>query len=303
MGRLGAHVSASGGVHHVFQRGVEVGCDAIQIFTRNQRQWNPLPLDPQVIRKFFDERAASPIRYIASHASYLINLASPEPEQWEKSKYALFDEMNRAQLLRLNSVVVHPGSHKGKGVSFGISRIADAVNWLFERMPEVNCSLLLENTAGQGDQLGSTFQELSEIINRIHLNQNVGVCIDTAHAFEAGYDLASASGYRQTMDTLLSSIDINRIQLFHLNDSKTGLGSRKDRHENIGMGDLGLRAFEWLLQDSRFEESPMILETPGGDEWFETNLKLLRSMETRPSNHSISVPESFPETNRRKYVD
>ena len=278
MSILGAHVSASGGVEKVFERGEALGCDAIQIFTRNQRQWNPSPLKQKSIDAYFLQREKTSIRFVASHASYLINLASPEKDQWQRSLDALADELLRAHTLSLDAVVVHPGSHKKRGTQFGIERVILAIQNVFDSTGIILPKLLLENTAGQGDQLGASFQELSEILKALSSYTNLGVCIDTAHAFQSGYQFITRTDYSKTIKELDDTIGLEYVLMFHLNDSKTLAGSRKDRHENIGRGAIGKKLFELLMNDSRFHDIPMILETPGGDAYFKENLKLLRSM-------------------------
>ena len=278
MNVLGAHISASGGVDKVFERGEELGCDAIQIFTRNQRQWDPKPLSKESMEAFFSRKETTTIQFVSSHASYLINLASPEKSQWERSVDAMVDELFRAHTLSLDAVVVHPGSHKKHGIQFGLERVILAIQEIFDRTGPISPKLLLENTAGQGEQLGASFQELSDILQALSSYTNLGVCIDTAHAFQSGYLLITKTDYENTIKELNDTIGLEHIFQFHLNDSKTEAGSRKDRHENIAQGAMGNKPFEHLMNDVRFRDVPMILETPGGDDCFKENLRLLRSM-------------------------
>jgi len=277
MGILGAHVSIAGGMENAVRQGMSLGCDAIQIFTRNQRQWASTPLAEDAVLAFRRAWAASPIQQAVIHDSYLINLASPDAELLKKSRNAFADEMQRADLLRIPYLVFHPGSHKGTDGASGIGRISEGLNDILAKQPEGKIRLLLETTAGVGDSIGHTFEQLRSIIDGVEKKERMGVCFDTAHAFAAGYDMRTEKSYEKTFQQFEEIVGLKKLKVFHLNDSKTDLGSRIDRHENIGDGYLGKTAFRALVNDSRFLHCPMILETPGGDVFFKKNLDLLRS--------------------------
>ena len=315
---LGAHESVAGGLHLAFNRLQQVGGEALQIFTRNQRQWNPQPLTEDEISLFqaaWNKASSPPIHAtsdtragkrseaktpalpvgrsctvhgardtraslpVASHASYLINLASGKQELTDKSITAFTAEIRRCEQLAIPFVVIHPGSHGGDGVEAGLVRFTKALDQaLAETGAKV--TVLLETTAGQGTSLGSRFEELAFIIEHSHSPQRLGVCVDTCHIFAAGYDLSTLSAYNQTLEEFDRLVGIERINFFHLNDSKKELGCRVDRHEHIGQGEIGLAGFASLLNDPRFADHPMTLETPKGDDLQEDrdNLKLLRGL-------------------------
>ncbi len=276
---LGAHESVAGGLHFAFDHIKTVGGDALQIFTRNQRQWNPKPLSEEEQQLFAAAWEKQPSLPVASHASYLINLASAKPDLIKKSIAAFVEELKRCELLNIPFVVMHPGSHGGDGVETGIQRFTANLDTALE-LADSDVILLLETTAGQGTGLGSRFEELAAIINNSQHSDKLGVCVDTCHIFAAGYDIRSEESYRETMDTFDRLVGIERIKFFHLNDSKKGLGSRVDRHEHIGQGEIGIEGFRQLLNDPRFAKHPMTLETPKGKELKEDrmNLQTLRSL-------------------------
>ncbi|RKY76605.1 deoxyribonuclease IV [candidate division KSB1 bacterium] len=278
MGLLGAHVSVSGGIEKAFERGEAIGCDAVQIFSKNQRQWKAPPLEEQTAEKFKTTRANSSVKEVVIHDSYLINLAHPEKEPLLKSINAMLDEIQRAELLGVRYLVFHPGSHLGRGLKIGIDTIAGSLNYIFDHTDSENVILLLETTAGQGTNIGFRFEHLSEIMENVKQQNRLGVCFDTAHTFESGYDFRTQEGYTRVFDKFEDVIGLDRLKVFHLNDSKTDLASRVDRHENIGSGFIGLNAFDYLVNDKRFGSVPMILETPGGENKFKENLALLRSL-------------------------
>jgi len=278
MGLLGAHVSVSGGVEKAFERGEAIGCDAVQIFSKNQRQWKAPPLEEQTAEKFKTTRANSSVKEVVIHDSYLINLAHPEKEPLLKSINAMLDEIQRAEMLGVRYLVFHPGSHLGRGLKIGIDTIAGSLNYIFDHTDSENVILLLEITAGQGTNIGFRFEHLSEIMENVKQQNRLGVCFDTAHTFESGYDFRTQEGYTRVFDKFEDVIGLDRLKVFHLNDSKTDLASRVDRHENIGSGFIGLNAFDYLVNDKRFGSVPMILETPGGENKFKENLALLRSL-------------------------
>ena len=279
MGFLGAHVSISGGVYKAPERGEKLGCESIQIFSKNQMQWKAKPITPEDSQKFKEELKKTHIKEVVIHDSYLINLGSPNEEKLKMSRDAFLDEMIRAEILGVKYLVFHPGSHMGKGEELGLKLIAESLNILIDKAKEApNVLLLLETTAGQGSNLGYKFEHLKFIMDQVEKKERLGVCFDTAHAFEAGYDISTEEGYERTFNEFDNVIGLEKLKVFHLNDSRTPLGSHVDRHEHIGKGMIGLTAFELLVNDERFKNHPMILETPGGEKYYEYNLKVLRGL-------------------------
>ncbi len=276
---LGAHESVAGGLHFAFDHIQQVGGDALQIFTRNQRQWHPKPVSSKEQQLFASAWERQPSMVVASHASYLINLASAKPELIKKSIAAFVEELHRCELLNIPYVVMHPGSHGGDGVETGLKRFVKHLDEALE-LADSKITLLIETTAGQGTGLGSRFEELATIINNSQYSNKLGVCVDTCHIFAAGYDIRSEESYRKTMDTFDQLVGIERIKFFHLNDSKKGLACRVDRHEHIGQGEIGIEGFRNLLNDPHFVEHPMTLETPKGKDLQEDrdNLHTLRKL-------------------------
>jgi deoxyribonuclease-4 len=282
--RLGAHVSAAGGVSRAFQRGQSIGCHTMQIFTRNQNRWAGKPLDPAEIERWHAAAAASEIAPVVSHASYLINLGSPDPALQQKSVAAFVDELERAEALGLLGVVLHPGAHMdtpaGHGEEAGIARVAASLDRCHEATAGFQTLTLLEVTAGAGTTLGYRFEHLGAIRASVASPERIGVCFDTCHAFAAGYDFRTAEGYAAMMDDFDRAIGLEHLRVFHFNDSKHDLGSRKDRHQHIGQGHIGLSGFAHILNDPRFQHVPMILETPKSDDMHEDveNLAVLRGL-------------------------
>jgi deoxyribonuclease-4 len=276
-------MSIAGGVAYALRRGKEIGCDVIQLFTKNANQWRAKPLDPTAIKAFHQARDDTGIKPIAAHDSYLINLASPDEGLYKRSQEALWVEMQRAEALDIPYLVMHPGSHRGCGEEEGLSRIARAINLLHYQGPDMQTQILLETTAGQGATLGYRFEHFARIIDMVEDDARVGVCLDTCHCFAAGYDISNAEGYKDTMRELDRIIGLDRLKLIHLNDSKGAVGTKIDRHEQIGQGKLGMESFRLLLQDNRLADLPFILETPkgkhpGGEDWDIVNLRLLRGL-------------------------
>ena len=275
---LGVHVSISGGVELAFARGEEVGCTAIQIFTRNASQWRAKPISAESAAAFRASRAASAIGPVAAHDSYLINLAAPDDEKWEKSKAAFRDELERCALLGVEALVMHPGAHLGAGEEAGLQRIAAAFREIFTDAP-AGVRVLLETTAGMGSHLGWRFEQLARIFELVPEHE-FGICLDTCHVFAAGYDLSTETGYGAMMEEFERIIGCDKIRLFHVNDSKKPCGSHVDRHEHVGQGCIGETGFACLLRDARFAAVPKILETPPGEknEFDLRNLALLRRL-------------------------
>ena len=275
---LGAHVSISGGVHKAPEKARELTCDCMQIFSKNQMQWKSKHLTDEDTEKFREAIKQNEIKETVIHDSYLINLGSPEKDLLEKSRNAFVDEMTRAQKLGVRYLVFHPGAHVGSGEKEGLSRIAESLDWARKEFDSYDVELLLEITAGQGSVLGHTFEQLAEIIDKMEDPKATGICFDTCHAFAAGYDVKSKDGYEETMNSLDDVIGFDQLKAVHLNDSKGKKGERKDRHEQIGEGHIGLDGFKNIMNDDRLEDVPMVLETPKGDEMYASELKTLRSL-------------------------
>jgi deoxyribonuclease-4 len=264
--RLGAVISTAGGIHNVFARAKEIGCDSLMLFTKNNRQWHADPITHEDLALWQDERAAHPdIWPLAGHASYLINVASSQDDLWEKSYRALKVEMERAMRLQLPLLTFHPGAHVGAGEEVGLGRIAAALSRLLEELPHCQTTLCLETMAGQGSYLGYRFEQLAWILSNTAGGGRLGVCFDPCHVFAAGYDLRTAESYAATMDEFDATVGLDRLLCFHLNDSQNELGSQKDRHAHIGRGHIGLAGFTHLLRDPRFADHPAHLETPKYD--------------------------------------
>ncbi|HUW81739.1 MAG TPA: deoxyribonuclease IV [Phycisphaerae bacterium] len=283
--RFGAHMSVAGGLHTAFDRGRQVGCDCLQIFVKNQRQWRARPITDEQVRLWRRARRDTQLRPVFAHGTYLVNLASPDRAVWRRSVAACWDELVRCERLGIRDLIVHPGAHGGRGVLAGIARVTAALNELFDRTPGAPVRILLETTAGQGNAIGHEFEQLAEIIGGVGNRRRVGVCIDTAHVFAAGYDLRTLNGYAGTIERLDRAVGLRRVRCLHLNDSKTACGSRVDRHDHIGRGKLGRAAFRMLLNDPRLMSVPRILETPKGEDgrgrsYDRNNLDRLRRLVT-----------------------
>ncbi len=276
---VGAHMSIAGGIHKALARAEQAGCTTLQVFLKNSNQWKGKILTEEDRRLYLQAGRRSGISPVVAHSSYLINLASPDPDLNRKSLDAFVEEMERANYLEISGVVLHPGAHMGAGEKKGIERVARALNRALDRVgPPVR--ILLENTAGQGTSLGHRFEQLAEILERLSNGERVGVCLDTCHTFAAGYDISTEDGYRRTMSEFDRLVGVGRIAVFHVNDCKKDLGSRVDRHTHIGKGHIGLEAFRCLVNDRRFARVPKILETPKGEDLKEDkmNLATLRSL-------------------------
>jgi deoxyribonuclease-4 len=276
---IGAHVSSGGGVENAPLNAVEIGANAFALFTKNQRQWNSPPLTAKSIAAFKENCALHGLlpEMILPHDSYLINLGHPEEEPLMKSREAFLDEMQRCEQLGLKLLNFHPGSHLQKTeVSKCLTTIAESINYVLDRTKGVTA--VIENTAGQGSNLGYIFEQVAEIISQVEDKSRVGVCIDTCHTFTSGYDLRVREEYERTWNKFGEIIGFNYLSGIHLNDSKKELGSRVDRHDNVGKGLIGIELFKMIMQDERFNQIPIILETPDETLWAE-EIKLLRTFE------------------------
>lgn len=276
---LGAHESVSGGLYRAFARIHSVGGTSLQIFSRNQRQWNPPELSRQEIEQFRDEWRNCPNMEVASHASYLINLASTKDELWHKSINAFAKELERCRQLGIKKAVLHPGSHGGAGVNDGIARFVAGLDRAIGQARS-QTMVLIETTAGQGTGLGATFEEIAAVLHQSQYGERLAVCVDTCHIFAAGYDIRSPQAYGQTMAHFDDVVGIDRIAFFHLNDSKKDLGSKVDRHTHIGEGCIGEGGFQALVNDARFAAHAMTLETPKDQDLEDDkrNLRLLSDL-------------------------
>ncbi|MCK9473073.1 deoxyribonuclease IV [Sulfurimonas sp.] len=274
---VGAHVSASGGVFNAVENAVAIGAKAFALFTKNQRQWNGKELDNETIDKFKEVLEKSGIlpRHVLPHDSYLINLGHPEADKREKSMDAFLDEVQRCSLLGLDRLNFHPGSHlKQISEDECLAKIADAMNRTLEKTSGV--SLVLENTAGQGSNLGWRFEHLAQIIDKVEDKSRVGVCIDTCHMFSAGYDIRTREAYDKTWNEFDKVIGFKYLMGMHINDSKAKFESHVDRHNSLGKGEIGLDAFRFIMNDERMDDIPLILETIDDSIWKE-EIELLYS--------------------------
>jgi len=277
---LGAHMSVAGGVSQGLVRARKIKIDAVQIFTKNNNRWFDKPLDPDEIERFRVGARDFERANLFSHACYLINLASADPELHKKSMASMRDELVRAEALGLSWVVLHPGAHMGQGEDVGLERVAASLRTLLQQTRGFKSGILLETTAGQGTSLGHRFEHLATLRRKARARTRLGICIDTCHLLAAGYEIRDREGYRRTMRELDRTVGIQHVHAIHINDSKKPLGSRVDRHAHIGEGEIGTRGFQWLLNDPRFRHLPMVLETPKGPEMKEDvrNLRRLKSL-------------------------
>jgi deoxyribonuclease-4 len=276
---VGAHVSASGGVENAPENARKIGAKAFALFTKNQKQWFAKPLTTENINKFKDrcEEYGYPPELILPHDSYLINLGNPVPENLEKSRKAFLDEMQRCEQLGLKLLNFHPGAHLKKiSESQCLETIAESINMVLEKTSGVTA--VIENTAGQGSNVGYKFEHLAAIIEMVDDKSRVGVCLDTCHTYTAGYDIKSETGYIATFEEFDRVVGFEYLKGMHLNDSKKELGSRVDRHDSIGKGLMGIEVFRRMMNDPRFDNIPLILETPDDSLW-EEEIKLLYSLQ------------------------
>ena len=273
-------MSTGGGVHMAIERACSIECTAMQIFVKNNMQWFARPLRPEEITAFLAHQQRAELAVVFAHANYLINLAATNPQFHSNSIRALSEELTRAGQLELPFLVLHPGAHLGAGVEAGLDAVVASVDQVFRQIPRVKTRLALETTAGQGSCLGHTFEQLAYIIKHAREPERLCVCLDTAHVFAAGYDITSEAETKKMFRQFHQTIGLDRLVALHLNDSKTGHGSRVDRHEHIGKGKIGLDAFRVIMRDRRFRKIPKVLETPKGKDLREDveNMKILRSL-------------------------
>jgi deoxyribonuclease IV len=273
-------MSTRGGIWKALERGIEISCDVVQFFVKNNMQWFGKPFLPEDLALYANQLAKGKLACAFGHSGYLINLAAPPCENRQKSIRSLVQEIQFATALGLPFLVLHPGAHMGAGEDAGIQRAAEGLNEVIRATADSPVRIALENTAGQGSCLGSNIGHLSSIYARVSHPQRIGICLDTAHFFAAGYDIRAPRGWDAAIAEIETMIGLGEVLAFHLNDSKTGLGSRVDRHEHIGKGQIGLEAFRHIVNDQRFENHPGCLETPKSDDLHEDveNLASLRAL-------------------------
>jgi len=296
--KLGAHMPSAGGPHKALERGIQVGCDIVQLFVKNNMQWFARPHEPQELALYANQLAAGKLHAIFGHAGYLINLgAAPSPNR-DNSIKSLVQEINLATALGLPFLVMHPGAHLGAGEEAAIKNIAAGLDEVFAITKLSPVRIALENTAGQGSCLGHRIEHLGEIFQRVRNPRRLGICLDTAHFFEAGFDLRTQKGWNDAIGQVEKFVGLDQILAFHLNDSKTDLGSRVDRHAGIGQGKIGKESFRHIVNDPRFELHPGCLETPKSKDLHEDleNLAILRALVRRsitrnPKKVAVAKPK------------
>ncbi len=284
MPKLGAHVSAAGGAYRIFARGAEIGAECLQLFTRAPSQWNAAPLTPEGIALFRKERKAHGNPSVIAHDIYLNNLAGANEEIRRRSIETMVEEVGRCHALGIDGLVCHLGAHAD--LDTGLDLYAAALREIFERTPHEPLPILLETCAGQGTTLGHRLEHIGRILELTEGNPRIGVCVDTCHVFAAGYDLRKKSGYDAFWHTFDELIGLDRLKALHLNDSKKALGSRVDRHDHIGLGEIGPAAFRWLVRDGRFRKIPAVIETPELETMHAENLQALKELR-RPSRAKV----------------
>ena len=277
MGLIGAHVSIAGGVENAPNRGSMIKANSIQIFTANQNQWFPKEPAKENYLNFKESLNIETPKLTVSHASYLLNMGSPDEKKLNMSRSAFLKELDRCDNLGIDYVVFHPGSHMKTDEMACLKRISESLNYCLENRPELNVNILIENTAGQGTNVGYKFDHLKIILDNISKNKKVGVCFDTQHGFASGFDLRTENGWNSTFEEFDKKIGLNYLKVFHVNDSKKECGSRVDRHASIGKGFLEMETFWCLVNDDRFSSLPMILETPDPS-IYEYEIKLLEQL-------------------------
>ncbi len=279
MGLLGAHVSAAGGVENAPARGTAINADAIQIFTANQNQWFPKGPGEENSKEYRKVMKKELPQMTISHASYLLNMGSPEEKKLNMSRRAFLSELDRCDACGVEYVVFHPGSHMKTDEKECLSRISESLNYCLDKRPDGEVTVLIENTAGQGTNVGFRFEHLIGIIEGVEKKDRMGVCFDTQHGFASGYDIRTEKGWKETFDEFDKTVDLKWLKAFHINDSKKEFGSRVDRHESIGKGLLTMETFWCLVNDDRFTELPMLLETPVDDpSEYAVEIELLRGL-------------------------
>jgi deoxyribonuclease-4 len=296
---FGAHMPSAGGAYKALERGINIGCDIVQLFVKNNMQWFSRPHEPQELAHYANQLASGKLDAVFGHAGYLINLgAAPSPNR-DNSIKSLVQEINLATALGIPFLVMHPGAHLGAGDDTGIKNIAAGLDEVFAITKVSPVRIALENTAGQGSCLGHRIEHLGEIFQRVKNPRRLGVCLDTAHFFEAGFDLRTQKGWNQAIGQVEKFVGLEQILAFHLNDSKTDLGSRVDRHAGIGQGKIGKEPFRHIVNDPRFELHPGCLETPKSKDLHEDleNLAILRGLVRRSTTKN---PKKIPAAKKQR---
>ena len=289
---LGAHIGIADGLAKAVRAGRLIGCESIQIFAKSPQMWAGPPIPPEAAEEFRAAVRAEGIRATAVHHGYLANLASPKRPMLERSRRAFVDEMQRAELLGVDGLIFHPGAHLGSGVEAGLEKIAESLRWALEKVPEGKVRLLLENAAGQGTTLCSSFEELARVIHGVDADERLGVTIDTCHLFACGIDFRGEVAYGALIDQIERTIGTSTVRAFHFNDAKAPLGSHLDRHENIGKGEIGLEGFRHFVNDPRWASTPAYLETPLDVHGYARYAEDLRTL------RGLIVPPGFAEPTR-----
>lgn len=277
---LGAHMSISGGVHTAFTRGTSIGCMTMQVFVKNNNQWQGRALTGEDIKNYKTEESKASIAPVVAHAAYLINLCAPDKSILKKSRAAFADELTRCESLGIKALIFHPGAHLGTGEGDGIKRVAESLNIAHDQTAGSHVLSAIESTAGQGSTLGYRFEHLRSIIDLVEERERMAVCLDTCHLFAAGYHIGTESGWEDTLKAFDDIVGLNRLVAVHVNDSKKEFGSRVDRHEHVGSGKIGLQGFRSLMNDPRLTNIPKILETPKSEDMHEDveNMTVLKSL-------------------------
>lgn len=279
--KFGAHESIAGGVFNAIYFAQKATCDTVQMFNKSNNQWRAKKLVTEEIDKFFAAQEETGVDVACSHAGYLINLASPDEALNQKSYDSFKEEMERCNLLKITNLVIHPGSHVGSGEEAGLNRIAANLNKVLGELKGNIVTICLETTAGQGSNLGYTFEQIAYLIDKTEDKAHIGVCMDSCHVFAAGYPLIDPADYKKTMKSFDDIVGIDKLRVLHLNDSKKGLGSKVDRHDHIGKGEIGIEGFRNIVNDKRLAKIPMVIETPKEEDELATdakNLKILRGL-------------------------
>lgn len=292
---LGAHLGIAEGFDRAVLEAKRIGCEALQIFAKSPQQWKGPPISPEAAEGFRRAVREVGLRATAVHHGYLLNLGHPDEARLRQSIITFRDEVERAELLGVDSLIFHPGAHLHSGSSAAIERIATSLNAVLAGTPGFRVRVLIENSAGQGTTIGSTFEELASLLDRVEEKARVGVCLDTCHLFQAGFDFRTPEGYGEVIDRLDRIVGVRSVRAFHLNDSKAPFGSHRDRHENIGRGTIGLEGFRSLVHDPRWERVPGFLETPLDAHSYgryEADLESLRRLRGAPDGATKKHPPS-----------
>lgn len=302
---LGAHLGIADGLDEAVRQAKGIGCESLQIFAKSPQMWRGPPISTEAADRFRTAVREQGLKATAVHHGYLLNLGQPDATKLRQSQIAFRDELGRAELLGVDALVFHPGAHLGSGSASAIERIAQCLNEAFEATPGYRVRALVENSAGQGSTVGSTFEELAAILARVRAADRVGVCLDTCHLFAAGFDFRTPEGYGGMMDRLERVVGRARVGAFHLNDAKSHLGSHLDRHENIGKGEIGVAGFRHVVNDPRWERTPGYLETPLDDRGYARyaeDLATLRSLAGAPKRSSATRPRAKKPARRASTV-